>query len=191
MWLCSKKINKKFQNSDNPDKSCFQASSHILFHFFLNSVLRWFLIQQWGKDVSFPRGWGEQGTQEWQQEVWLPCLSVCPRWKPRLSPGNSSLSQKGSGITDGTELKENGMSLGIQAREEMGIQTPACDASVPLFGRKISLVPVALLPTCSKMQVCFLASFGKVFQMCQLWSAQIPTQAAGMSIISGHMNSDF
>lgn len=79
MWLCSKKINKKFQNSDNPDKSCFQASSHILFQFSFSPVLRWFLIQKWGKDVSFPRGWGKEWTQEWQQRSDCPlgCLSVC------------------------------------------------------------------------------------------------------------------
>lgn len=65
------------------------------------------------------------------------------------------------------------MSFGIHVREEMVIETAACDASI---GKKISLVPVALLSTCSQLQkaaaqalqVCFPGSFGKAFQMWQL-----------------------
>lgn len=92
-----KKMNKNFQNSDNSDNFCFQASSHFLLPFFFLVVLTWFLIQKWGKDASFLRSWGKKWTQECQQEVWAVLWAGClshPDGNPDYSQVTSSCLRK-------------------------------------------------------------------------------------------------
>lgn len=91
MWLCSKKINKKFQNSDNPDKSCFQALSHILFHFFFKFCAEVVPNSEMGEGCFFPkglRGTGDTGVAARGLTALSVCLSVPNRNpdSPQVTP---------------------------------------------------------------------------------------------------------